>query len=81
MKQQGRSKWKSNGLKLGENKKTKFVIEKFIPNKTLQEITTFLTRNFGQKNPPYGFFSPMSNLTKMPFWTSQFGPSHFDWVF
>ncbi len=33
MKQQGRSKWKSNGLKL--EKKNKFIIEKFIANKTL----------------------------------------------
>jgi hypothetical protein len=43
-----------------------------------QEILIFLTRNFSEKNPPYGFFAPMSNLTKVPFWTSGFGPDHFD---
>jgi hypothetical protein len=43
----------------------------------LQEIIVCFTRNFGQKTPPYGFFASMSNLTKMPFWTSQFGPNHF----
>ncbi len=36
----------------------------------LREILTFLTGNFGQKNLPYGFFAPMSNLTKVPFWTN-----------
>ncbi len=44
----------------------------------LQEITTFFTMNFGQKNPPYDFFAPMFNLTKVTFWTSQFGFDHFD---
>jgi hypothetical protein len=39
-----------------------------------------LIGNFGQKTPPYGFIAPMSNLTKVPFWTSRFGPDHFDWV-
>jgi hypothetical protein len=38
----------------------------------------FLTENFGKKTPPYGFFAAMPNLTKVPFWTSQFGPDHFD---
>jgi len=37
-----------------------------------------LIGNFGQKNPPYGVFAPMSDLTKVPFWTSQFGPNRFD---
>ncbi len=45
---------------------------------TLQEITIFLTKNFDQENPPYGFLAPMSNLTKVPFWTSRFGPDRFD---
>jgi hypothetical protein len=40
----------------------------------LQETTTFLIENFGKKPPPYGFFAPTPNLTKVPFWTSQFGP-------
>jgi hypothetical protein len=31
-----------------------------------------------KKNPPYGFSAPMSNLNKVPFWTSQFGPNHYD---
>jgi hypothetical protein len=26
------------------------------------------------------FLAPMSNLTKMPFWTSQFGPDHIDYA-
>ncbi len=47
----------------------------------LQEIPTFFTKSFGKNNPRYGFFAPMSNLTKMPFWTSWFGPKHFDKVF
>jgi hypothetical protein len=38
----------------------------------------FLIGNFGKKTSPYGFFAPMSNLTKVPFWTSQFGLDHFD---
>jgi len=29
----------------------------------------FFTGNFGQKTP-HGFFVPMPNLTRMPFWTS-----------
>jgi hypothetical protein len=40
----------------------------------LHPLTPFITRNpnflignFGKKNPPYGFFAPMSNLTKVPF--------------
>jgi hypothetical protein len=41
----------------------------------------FLPRTLVKKNPPYGFFVPMSNLTKMPFWISYFGPDNFDWVF
>ncbi len=45
---------------------------------SLQEIQVVLTRNFSQKPPPYGFFAPMSNLTKVPFWTCRFGPDHFD---
>ncbi len=44
----------------------------------LQEIIVFFIKNFNKKKPPYGFFAPMSNLTKMPFWTSQFGPDYFD---
>jgi hypothetical protein len=48
---------------------------------SLQEIPAFFTKNFGPKNPPYGFFAPMFNLTKVPFWTSQFGVDHFDQVF
>jgi len=48
--------------------------------KALQEILVFLIENFSKK-PPYGFFGPMSNLTKMPFWTNQFGLDHFDWIF
>jgi hypothetical protein len=45
---------------------------------TLQEIMTFFTKNFNKKNPLYGFFAPMSNLTKVPFWTSSFGLNRFD---
>jgi len=37
---------------------------------SLQEIMIFFIDNFGQKNLPHGFFAPMSNLTKMPLWTS-----------
>jgi hypothetical protein len=37
---------------------------------------TNITRNHGFFDP-YGFFVPMSNLTKVPFWTSQFGLDHF----
>jgi hypothetical protein len=48
---------------------------------SLQEITTFLTGNFNKKNPSYGFFAPMSNLTKVPFWTSYFGFDNFDCFF
>jgi hypothetical protein len=48
---------------------------------SLQEITTFFTKNFGPKNPPYGFFAPMSNLTKVPLWTNHFGFDHFDCIF
>jgi len=44
----------------------------------LQEILAFLTQNFSKKNPPYGFFAPMSNLTKVPFWKGRFGLDHFD---
>jgi hypothetical protein len=44
----------------------------------LQEIMAFFTKNFGLKNPSYDFFGLMSNLTKVPFWTSHFGPNHFD---
>jgi hypothetical protein len=45
---------------------------------SLQKIMTFLTRNFSRKNPSYGFFTPMSNLNKKPFWISCFGLDHFD---
>ncbi len=45
---------------------------------SLQEITICLIDNFGQKNLPHGFLAPMSNLTKMPLWTSRFGPNRFD---
>jgi hypothetical protein len=45
---------------------------------TLQEIMTFFTKDFNQKSLPYGFFTPMSNLTNMSFWTSQFRLNHFD---
>jgi hypothetical protein len=45
---------------------------------SLQEITTFSTENFKYKKPPYDFFAPMSNLTKVPFWTRNFGLDHFD---
>jgi hypothetical protein len=48
---------------------------------SLQEITIFLTNNFDQKNLPHGFFAPMSNLTKVPFWKSRFGPNRSDYVF
>jgi hypothetical protein len=48
---------------------------------SLQEITASFTKNFNKKKPPYGFFALMSNLTKMPFWTSQFGLDRFDYVF
>jgi hypothetical protein len=47
-------------------------------NISLQEIMAFMTENFGQKKPPYNLFAPMSNLTKMPFWTNQFGFNRFD---
>jgi hypothetical protein len=46
--------------------------------KSPQKIMIFLIENFGQKNPPYGFFAPMSNLTKVPFWKYQFGLNYFD---
>jgi len=42
---------------------------------------TYLTGSFNKKSPPYGSFAPMSNLTKIAFWISHFGPIHFDWVF
>jgi len=42
----------------------------------LQETTTFFIRDFSQKNLAYDFFAFMSNLTKLPFWTSQFGSNH-----
>jgi hypothetical protein len=45
---------------------------------TLQKIMVFLTENFGLKKKPYGFLAPMSNLTKVPFWTNQFKHKHFD---
>jgi hypothetical protein len=45
---------------------------------SLQEIMVFFIRKFGQKNLPYCFFAPISNLTKMSLWKSQFGPNHFD---
>jgi hypothetical protein len=48
---------------------------------TLQEILAFLTGNFDKKIIPYDFFAPMSNLTKVWFWTSQFGLDHFVLVF
>jgi hypothetical protein len=38
----------------------------------------FFIEKFGQKNPPYGLFAPMSNLTKVPYWTSQLKLDHFD---
>jgi hypothetical protein len=57
----------------------KFVIINAID--PLQEITIFLTRNFGQKNLSYDFFAPMSNLIKVPFLTSHFKLNHFDWSF
>jgi hypothetical protein len=41
----------------------------------------FLLRISIKKTPPHGFFTPMSNLTKMPFKTSCFGLDHFDWDF
>jgi hypothetical protein len=34
---------------------------------SLKEIATFLIGNFGQKNPPNGFFILMSNLIKSHF--------------
>jgi hypothetical protein len=68
-------------LKLTPRKNKNKKMSKLKPKvffKSLQEITIFLTENFNQTNPPYGFFAPMSNLTKVPFWTSQFGPNYFD---
>jgi hypothetical protein len=41
----------------------------------------FWMKNFNKKNPPYGFFALMSNLTKVPFWTNRFKFDCFDWVF
>jgi hypothetical protein len=41
----------------------------------------FFDKKFWSKKPPIWFFAPMSNLTKVPFWTSHFGPNYFDWVF
>jgi hypothetical protein len=38
-------------------------------------------KNFDKKSPPYGFFAPMSNMTKVSFWISYFGLNHFDWVY
>jgi hypothetical protein len=46
--------------------------------KLLQEITIFCTMNFDLKKTPYGFFAAISNLTKVPFLTSGFGPDYFD---
>jgi hypothetical protein len=45
---------------------------------SLQEIMGFLIGILVKKNPPYDFFAPMSNLTKVPFWTIQFGPNRLD---
>ncbi len=42
---------------------------------SLQETLVFF------KNPSNMVFAPMSNLTKVPFWTSRFGPNHFEMVF
>jgi len=47
----------------------------------LKKSWFFQPRILVKKHPPYGFFAPMSNLTKVPFWTSQFGPNHFDKIF
>jgi hypothetical protein len=38
---------------------------------TLQEISLFDPQKL-DKNPTCGIFALMSNLTKMPFWTSDF---------
>jgi len=40
---------------------------KTLPNHPIQEIMLFCIMNFSQKNPPYGFFAPMYNLTKISF--------------
>jgi hypothetical protein len=58
--------------------KSNFYFKKVTP---LQEITTFLTKTFGKKKPPYGFLAPISILTKVLFWTSQFGLDYFDFAF
>jgi hypothetical protein len=50
-------------------------------NKNTTRNHGFFDREFWLKKPPYGFFAPMSNLTKVPFWTSRFGLDYFDWVF
>jgi hypothetical protein len=47
----------------------------------LQKIMAFVIGNFSQKTLPYGFFAPISSMTKVPFWTSHFGPDCFDKVF
>jgi hypothetical protein len=38
----------------------------------------FLLLGILVKKTPIWFFAPMSNLTKVPFWISQFGPDCFD---
>jgi len=38
----------------------------------------FLLGILVKKFASYGFFAPMFNLTKVPFWTNQFGLNHFD---
>jgi hypothetical protein len=59
---------------------SKLMIKFVIINVTypLQEITIFLIGKFGQKYPSYDLFAPISNLTKVPFWTSHFKLGHFD---
>ncbi len=49
-----------------------------------EKYSYFTTRNHGLlliilvKTTLYGFFAPMSNLTKVPFWKNHFGPNNFE---
>ncbi len=48
---------------------------------TIRNPSFFYQEFWSKKTPHMVFFPPMFNLAKVPFWTIQFGPDHFDWVF
>jgi hypothetical protein len=59
------------------NYQLQFFFKKLVISITIRKCGCFNWKNLTKKIPIIIMF----NLTKVPFWTNQFGPSQYDWVF